>query len=824
MVLEELEPRTLLSITFTQLTNVPPNGDSLSAMFLLSNGKVLVSGGGDSASSNWYTLSPDSSGNYFDGTWTQVASSNYQRLFFGSTLLENGNLVVSGGEYGSGGPQAEVYNPVNNTWTTTPSPNGGNSMSDDSSTILPNGNYMAQNPFGPVHVYNPSTNSWSTTGSVLSGGNEEAWVQQPDGTILKIDGYGDTTSERYLPAQGQWFSMGTTPNNVWDSNGEEGPGMLLTNQKTIFFGASGLTNIYTPGPAGSTTPGTWAAGPNMPSGVLPDDAPAAQFPDGNILIAGDTGKFNGPTTLAEYNPNTNSFSSVSNAPANGNGAFVNHFLCLPNGQILYNEDGPTAWVVSESGSPSSGQPTISSITQNGDGSFTLTGTQLNGITEGAGYGDDYRPSTNYPIVKLVSGSNVYYARTYNWNNTGVDTGSTAVSTNFALPAGIPNGTYLLYVVANGVASNATRFSVGSASITPGVYTIKNLTSSLFLDAPNNSQGTGIDQAGGGGTNQQWNIQPSGHYYTLTNVSSGLVPDDPAGSTTQGTQMVQWSANGGLNQLWSFQSAGNGQYIIVNAYSNLVLDDSGGSTASGNPIIQWADNVTSNQEWSLAQPGITPGHYYIKNLHSGLVADDPGGSTQQGTQIVQWGLNNGSNQDWNIQPSGNFYTIQNVASGLYLDDSNNSKSNNNPIIQWGFNGGANQLWSFKSVGGGEYNIINDYSGLNLDVSGDSTSPGAGLVQFSSNGQTDQEWSLSGAPAPARPQIVRPPSPAHSGETPMRSSPTGSIVLPTTDRVSNPARDELFAKTSFGPMKIGEHDLLALLAAQDGSKKRDFGILD
>jgi hypothetical protein len=459
MILEELEPRTLLSVTFTQLTNVPPNGDSLSAMFLLSNGKVLVSGGGDSASSNWYTLSPDSSGNYFDGTWAQVASSNYQRLFFGSTLLENGNLVVSGGEYGSGGPQAEVYNPVNNTWTTTPSPNGGSSMSDDSSTILPNGNYMAQNPFGPVHVYNPSTNSWSTTGGVLSGGNEEAWVQQPDGTILKIDGYGDTTSERYLPAQGQWFSMGTTPNNVWDSNGEEGPGMLLTNQKTIFFGDSGLTDIYTPGPAGSTTPGTWAAGPNMPSGVLPDDAPAAQFPDGNILIAGDTGKFNGPTTLAEYNPNTNAFSAVSNAPSNGNAAFANHFLCLPNGQILYNDDSSTAWVVSETGSQSSGQPTISSITQNGDGSFTLTGTQLNGITEGAGYGDDYRPSTNYPIVKLVSGSNVYYARTYNWNNTGVDTGSTSVSTNFALPAGIPNGTYSLYVVANGLASNATTFNI-----------------------------------------------------------------------------------------------------------------------------------------------------------------------------------------------------------------------------------------------------------------------------------------------------------------------------------------------------------------------------
>ena len=85
--IEHLEPRQLLSITFTQLTNVPPNGDSITALYLLSDGRVLASGGGDSPSSNWYTLTPDSQGNYADGTWAKVASSNDDRLFYGSAML-----------------------------------------------------------------------------------------------------------------------------------------------------------------------------------------------------------------------------------------------------------------------------------------------------------------------------------------------------------------------------------------------------------------------------------------------------------------------------------------------------------------------------------------------------------------------------------------------------------------------------------------------------------------------------------------------------------------------------------------------------------------
>jgi hypothetical protein len=62
--------------------------------------------------------------------------------------------------------------------------------------------------------------------------------------------------------------------------------------------------------------------------------------------------------------------------------------------------------------------------------------------------------TNYPIAGLTNllNGNVYYARTYNWSSTGVQTGHEIVSTEMSLPAGLPHGIYLLSIRANGISS------------------------------------------------------------------------------------------------------------------------------------------------------------------------------------------------------------------------------------------------------------------------------------------------------------------------------------------------------------------------------------
>ena len=80
---------------------------------------------------------------------------------------------------------------------------------------------------------------------------------------------------------------------------------------------------------------------------------------------------------------------------------------------------------------------------------------------GASYGVGNEMDSNYPIVELKnSAGNVYFARTFNWSSTGVQTGADPVTTDFTLPPGLPKGTYQLTVIANGIASNPVNFTGG----------------------------------------------------------------------------------------------------------------------------------------------------------------------------------------------------------------------------------------------------------------------------------------------------------------------------------------------------------------------------
>src|SRR5260370_40455578 len=85
-------------------------------------------------------------------------------------------------------------------------------------------------------------------------------------------------------------------------------------------------------------------------------------------------------------------------------------LTLPNGHVLFSDEDSLLYDYPPDGTTlgSGYQPVISSITHVSGSAYSLTGCRLNGISEGAGFGDDAEMSSNYPIVKFVNGSNVYY--------------------------------------------------------------------------------------------------------------------------------------------------------------------------------------------------------------------------------------------------------------------------------------------------------------------------------------------------------------------------------------------------------------------------------
>jgi autotransporter-associated beta strand protein len=451
--------------TWTAVAHAAPS--TVQLMLLLSDGTVMCSDGG---SNTWHRLTPDIHGSYINGTWTALASMHDTRLYYSSDVLPDGRVFVAGGEYGTGDSSAEVYDSLSNTWTRTPS--SGQTFSDSISKVIPNGSVLVApvdpSQSGYTAIYNDVTNVWSLGPKLYRGSyqDEASWVRLPDDSILTIDPFG-TNSERYIPSINAWINDANVPVQVYDPYGsEEGAGFLLPNGKAIFLGSTGHNALYTP--SGSQTPGTWVAAPDFPNTQGTPDAPAAMMANGNILCAvsptpTSANHFPSPTSFYEYNYVSNVFTQVS-APGGGTtrniSTYVTTMLDLPDGTVLYSEFGTRLYVYQPSGAQlTAGMPAVLNITPNLDGSYHLTGTLLNGISEGAAYGDDNQMNSNYPLIRLVDGAgHVYYCRTYNWSSTSVMNAAPS-TTEFRLPAGLPAGIYSLIVSANGISSNPTNVAL-----------------------------------------------------------------------------------------------------------------------------------------------------------------------------------------------------------------------------------------------------------------------------------------------------------------------------------------------------------------------------
>ena len=444
-------------------------------MLLLSDGTVMckTAAGVDGYGNLWDRLTPDIHGSYVNGTWSSMSPMINTRLFFSTQVLKDGRVYVAGGEYGSGGASAEVYNPLADSWTACPSI--GHTISDANSEILPDGKVLqgmvtfdSSWNLAACKVYDPIANTYSAP--VVGHGmhNESTWVKLADNSILYVD-RDQVTSERFIPSLNQWVVDGILPVSLYDSYGSEsGPAFLLPDGRAFFLGATQHTAYYTP--SGNASPGIWVAGPDMPNLQGMPDAAGAMMVNGKILIAvspvpTSSNHFPQPTTFYVFDYLTNTY-SIINAP-DGNvylpiSCYVTNMLDLPDGSVLYSQqqesNSSQYYIFTPYGAPlAAGKPTINTISQSSCDSFKLTGTLFNGISEGAVYGDDWQNESNYPIVRLTSGANVYYCRTYNWNRTSVMTGNLPDTVHFTLPAGLPHGIYSLRVIANGNPSDSIQF-------------------------------------------------------------------------------------------------------------------------------------------------------------------------------------------------------------------------------------------------------------------------------------------------------------------------------------------------------------------------------
>ncbi|MBF8191298.1 ThuA domain-containing protein [Nonomuraea sp. K274] len=177
-------------------------------------------------------------------------------------------------------------------------------------------------------------------------------------------------------------------------------------------------------------------------------------------------------------------------------------------------------------------------------------------------------------------------------------------------------TQTLYVVFKNSANNgfdldAIQFAGEGAGDGPdaGVYTLTAQHSGKNVavkDASTADNALIVQMGATGGNEQQWEAMPlSAGGYQFKNVKSGKCLDVPSGSTTAGTQLVQWTCHPDTHahQIHQrFQPALAGEvYKITSAASGLCVDVNGVSQADGAAVVQYNCTDTDNQRFRLTAP-------------------------------------------------------------------------------------------------------------------------------------------------------------------------------------------------------------------------------
>jgi hypothetical protein len=467
---------------------------------LLTDGTVIIHNNGYyGADGKVFKLTPDINGSYLNGTWSEVATMPYVTDGFAQAMLPDGRVIIEGGEYSNYEydftltNQGAIYDPVADTWTMVPPPPffvdlypprdsfAPHPIGDSASVVLPNGTFMLADKMSrQAALLNLKNLTWKETGTSTKAdmNDEEGWTLLPDGKVLTVDCYTDyyfgivpgpypsnpTHSEIYDPVTGEWSSAGSTINTLTDPVlSETGPAVLMPEGTVFAVGSQGYTSIY------DSEFGIWRAGPRLPispqgNQYTAQDAPGALLPSGNVLIAATGGpddpnlggyadppvaffEFDGRSFIAEP--------AIPNASIDTSSSI--NFLVLPSGQILETDSSDDVEIYTPGKAPyvPGWRPEVvqAPTTVKPGQTYKLSGIRLNGMSQGAMFGDEGQSPTNFPLLRITNNAtkHVFYSRTHSFSSMAVASRA-PVSMEFDVPAGQETGMSTLEVVANGVSS------------------------------------------------------------------------------------------------------------------------------------------------------------------------------------------------------------------------------------------------------------------------------------------------------------------------------------------------------------------------------------
>lgn len=309
-------------------------------------GKVLVVGGFTTSSNNFPDGNPSSivsTAEIYDptsGTWSATSSLSAPRADQTATLLNNGQVLIAGGESNLGTVlnTAELYNPVTGTWSAT-----GNMTSARKfymATLLASGpnagdvlvvggrNSTSGGSLATAELFNGST--WTTTASLTDARDAHTATLLNNGQVLVVGGFSSVTNSFLASAE---LYNGTSWTSVAPLNTARDfhTATLLHNGEVLVAG--GVSNngsnlvflksaeLYNPGSA------SWSATDSL--NTARGGHTATLLNNGQVLVAGGASGLNSTDALASaevfaFAPQINLPTNITVDATGPNGATVHY--------------------------------------------------------------------------------------------------------------------------------------------------------------------------------------------------------------------------------------------------------------------------------------------------------------------------------------------------------------------------------------------------------------------------------------------------------------------------------------------------------------------
>lgn len=261
---------------------------------LLKDGRVLIAGG----SNEIFFLGGLKTAEIYDpvtGEFTETGTMNFARLGHRAILLQDGRVLVTGGQARDESKIAstEIYDPATGTFTRAPDMNSA--RSDHTVTLLTNSKVLIvggaskleptrrEHVVATAEIYDPATNSFATTGSLNIERYKHSAVLLPDGKVLIIGGSNSmmyrgryTSAELYDPARGTFAPTGNMRSARYKIRDAA---VLLKDGKVMVAGGGPRVELYDP------ATGIFSA---VPGDIGSDRfySTATLLSNGEVLIAG----------------------------------------------------------------------------------------------------------------------------------------------------------------------------------------------------------------------------------------------------------------------------------------------------------------------------------------------------------------------------------------------------------------------------------------------------------------------------------------------------------------------------------------------------------